>query len=53
MESVTHANIFPSVSHMPLVGVGTWTQHVAGEVQDAVLTAIRCTWPCAVAGPNF
>jgi diketogulonate reductase-like aldo/keto reductase len=29
------------VSHMPLVGCGTWTQHVAGEVQGAVLTAIR------------
>lgn len=35
------AMVFPMAGRMPLVGLGTWTQRQAGEVEAAVTTAIR------------
>ena len=41
MAPSSHAQVFPTASFIPLVGLGTWTQNVAGEVENAVYTAIK------------
>ena len=35
------APVYPSAARLPLLGLGTWTQHVKGDVKDAVVTAIE------------
>lgn len=35
------APVYPAAARLPLVGLGTWTQHERGEVEEAVKTAIR------------
>lgn len=36
-----HARLYPTVSLLPLVGLGTWTQRRKNEIRDAVLAALR------------
>lgn len=35
------APVFPAAGRLPVVGLGTWTQHARGEVEEAIKTAIR------------